>query len=356
MHQWADLAALHPPTPTLSAAAAAAGSDAGADPVDAFRARLIFAYLSSRPSGSGQAGDSDSNIAAWCETLSRTRRDDGDDGGGDPATQMVGMQMQFDMHAQLAAQKTPMRSLLIVSGESWLFGKKVEREDDFAVAKTELSGWVGSSGAYGALWHATRLLRLVFCNGDAEHQDGDRDRDLKMVHEQWCIYIAALICWACAFDGGEVEASPLTPTSASTSTTVAASPIGDLPRPSPAEEEQEEEEEEDAEADDDPTPTATTPYPPSPSPIDAPPSPLSAPAASTALRHFLHATDTNDTSRLPAALAGVRAGTVRGLLEAVRTRKMTGLLLGGLLNEAEGVLRRLVEEEGRIRGRGRGGG
>ncbi|KAI9881482.1 MAG: hypothetical protein M1830_000045 [Pleopsidium flavum] len=94
-------------------------------------------------------------------------------------------------HALLMAKKTPIRALLTVSGESWIFGHKLSEEADFHAAKTNLRVWATTTNdACQAVWHATTLLR---------HAMHDDNTSTNMLHEQWSIYLAALVCWAFGF-------------------------------------------------------------------------------------------------------------------------------------------------------------
>ncbi len=63
--------------------------------------------------------------------------------------------------------------------------------------------------------------------------------------------------------------------------------------------------------------------------------------ADAEMRRFLQVTDVEKATDLPAARLKLK-GQSRGLLEVVRMRTINGSL-GGLLNEASGVLYRLVE-------------
>lgn len=91
-------------------------------------------------------------------------------------------------HALLLAKLAPVESLLIVSSGSWLFGTKVTENSAWISAKATLRVWVGTEDAAKSVWHAIQLLRLAF-NGSTLH----------MLHEQWCLYLAALVCWAYGF-------------------------------------------------------------------------------------------------------------------------------------------------------------
>lgn len=279
--------------------------------LDPFRSSLILAYLATIWPADDE-GDPDVKLTNFSEHLAQH--------------ELLGRyaHAEFDVHAHTAAKHTPIRSLLIVSGESWLFGKKLEIEYDFHAARSRLREWVGSDKAHAALWHATALLRMVFTvtgpgnslaqsAGDA----GSQEREMKMLHEQWSVYIAALICWACAFDETSSTESLASSSMASASTN---SPlVSCTTSPSIA------------------TSTSNTAgYPPLMDAIEV----------ETQMRRFLQTTDVRGVSELPAALAKVK-GQTKGLLEAVRMRKISGAI-GGLLNEGSGVLYRLVEGRSRI--------
>ena len=98
-------------------------------------------------------------------------------------------------HALLLASRTPITSLLIVAGESWLFARKVDDRSQWETAKAQLRNWRGSEASPQAAWHSSQLLRIVFSRGGA-HEANDTRMGL---HEQWCLYLAALVCWAYGF-------------------------------------------------------------------------------------------------------------------------------------------------------------
>ena len=98
-------------------------------------------------------------------------------------------------HALLVATHIPITSLLIVAGESWLFARKVEDLSQWEAAKAQLRDWRGSDASPQAAWHASQLLRTVF---GREGEQGVNTTRMGL-HEQWCIYLAALVCWAYGF-------------------------------------------------------------------------------------------------------------------------------------------------------------
>jgi hypothetical protein len=303
---WAELASSYQQI-SLSSMAHPSGFD-DLDSLDSFRSRLILAYLAT--SGSDEDRDSGLKLAAFGQHITDQ----------DPSGQYAGT--KFDIHAHAAAQHTPVRSLLTVSGESWLFGKKLENKDDFHAAKAQLRAWLGSSGAQAALCHAIALLRMVFGNepptlAEAAYEIAHEDRWMGMLHQEWCIYLAALICWACTFNESSTTAESLV-ASSSFSASIASSTSMLSPMLSGAT-----------------TPATTVSsavgYPLLMDPVDA----------DNEMRTFLQVTDVGGSGEVSVAVGRVKV-QMKGLLEVVRTRKLNGSL-GGLLNEASGVLYRLVE-------------
>ena len=91
-------------------------------------------------------------------------------------------------HALLLAALTPIHTLLIVSSGSWLFNTKVTDRSIWDAAKIDLRTWITSDEAARSVWHANQLLRLAL-----------REESLHFLQEQWCMYLAALVCWAYGF-------------------------------------------------------------------------------------------------------------------------------------------------------------
>ena len=109
-------------------------------------------------------------------------------------------------HALSFSMHTPLHALIITASESWLFGTKITDEAVWKHEKSALRDWVGSDGAMRAVWHATRLLRLAFQNQNQPPQEID---GVSYLHDLWCLYIAALICWAFGYGTTEIlDAQP----------------------------------------------------------------------------------------------------------------------------------------------------
>ena len=256
--------------------------------------------------------------------------------------------VEFTYHALLAAYYTPVRKLLMVSGESWLYGRKVEDEADFRAAKVALRTWVDAGSpdnpnaadadVLKAVWHATRLLCLTIHSpsdlpfqptptiGDSLFPPGEGDLSdnvrpsLNMLHEPWSIYLCGLICWAYGFDAAPASIASTTAGSSGRGSvsSIAASHSTSTSSGSFS--------------------GTTSIHPPL----------LPGNGAFEEARNYLAEMSSPGLQR-PADLLRLdpdwRSRT-DGLLETIRTRKMSGSD-SGLMNEAERVLFRLVEKRGR---------
>ncbi|KAI1778376.1 hypothetical protein F4818DRAFT_456226 [Hypoxylon cercidicola] len=113
----------------------------------------------------------------------------------------------------LALHYTPLHDLLAVSGDTWLFSKKVSSPQVFQQHKRRLQLWLGSPQADAAarfaakalvafLEHSNRnTLNSTVSRSDLkmeEDQDQDQDRSWNMsdISDYWAMYACALICWA----------------------------------------------------------------------------------------------------------------------------------------------------------------
>ena len=142
--------------------------------MDSFQSTVVLCHL---VSDDKSATRSDHRLQAFQHRLHKSTYD-----GVNPAL--------FTYHALLMAKTTPLSALLTVSGESWIFGHKLSEEADFHAAKATLRAWATSpANSSQAVWHATALLRLVMRD----------DNGINALHEQWSIYVAALVCWAFGF-------------------------------------------------------------------------------------------------------------------------------------------------------------
>ncbi|KAL8818218.1 MAG: hypothetical protein Q9223_003105 [Gallowayella weberi] len=109
-------------------------------------------------------------------------------------------------HALSLTTHTPLHALIITASESWLFGSKVTDEAVWHRSKVTLRKWITSESAMQAVWHATRLLRLVF-RGQSDALQPETDNG-GYLHSHWCIYVAALVCWAFGYGSTKAKAQP----------------------------------------------------------------------------------------------------------------------------------------------------
>ena len=282
----------------LSTAADQALSDSPPS-FDVFSSRLILSHVVTVPN---ERKDGEETTAILQRNL---------DMHGSPSS-------RFSLHALLTARNTPVRQLLTVSGETWLFGKKVDSEAEFLSAMQDLRQWVEDTRqCLKALWHATSLLRIAFGTSSRPTFDPDHptysDRRLNMLHEEWSIYLAALVCWAVGFDASQNSPSPGVHSSAVSTRSDAFSHSSSSSGLSVA-----------------------TAHAPLLDPADA----------DEEMRTYLNSSDVRNPEDLALVDAGI-LGRTDGLLEVVRTRRLGGPM-GELLNEAERVLYRLVEGKSRI--------
>lgn len=162
----------------------------------------------------------------------------------------------FTYHSFLAIHFTPLRSLLAVSGESWLLNRKIPLETVYEGSRQEIQSWISDTAdVRKAVWHATRALQYMLENnalnnssntdignvnypdlergntdntvsynnptyaftarghgvchqytGNQEVNNGVSDTPttfyqsapgpLCLLHANWALYVCALICWA----------------------------------------------------------------------------------------------------------------------------------------------------------------
>ncbi|KAL8918123.1 MAG: hypothetical protein Q9172_005550 [Xanthocarpia lactea] len=109
-------------------------------------------------------------------------------------------------HALALSTHTPLHALLITASESWLFGTKITDDAIWQKSKAKLREWITSESAMRATWHATQLLRLTFQNRSGLlQQETDAGGYL---HDLWCLYVAALVCWAFGYGSTNAKAQP----------------------------------------------------------------------------------------------------------------------------------------------------
>ncbi|KAJ2903564.1 hypothetical protein MKZ38_009689 [Zalerion maritima] len=90
-----------------------------------------------------------------------------------------------------ALRVTPLLALLSVSGNTFLFARKITNQKTFVARRRKLRAWANSRGCgVAAKWAAKALLELL---------DEGRDRKESWAHEisgYWMVYVCVLILWA----------------------------------------------------------------------------------------------------------------------------------------------------------------
>jgi hypothetical protein len=296
---WAERASKAQDTDLASATKAALSNSAPT--IDPFQSHLLLSHLIAN-SGSSSPTSAEAALASL-STL--------------PPTHPI----SFTYSAFLAAEHTHIQDLLLISGESWLLSRKIDDALSFSAAKSRLRAWVdGRTDSLTALWHATNLLRCVI-DIDTPVEPGEltRFRDTHVLHEGWCLYLCCLIVWAFGYQAHK----SLTATTSQPASTIssAASTISEAHSTSSASSARGQ--------------------------VYVYPSVIDAADADAEMREYLRATRVGSAEDL-GALDPAVLGRMHGLLESVRLRKIAaGSGGGGLMNEAERVLWRLVEGRGR---------
>ncbi|KAH7149676.1 hypothetical protein B0J13DRAFT_621507 [Dactylonectria estremocensis] len=104
----------------------------------------------------------------------------------------------------LALHFTPLRYLLSVSGDSWVFNEKVTSVRSFTEHREQLNQWRHSGSAAIATVFAARALK-VFLGLDLTLKGSDKKASQpvrrqsafwKDISDYWGVYVCALICWA----------------------------------------------------------------------------------------------------------------------------------------------------------------
>ncbi|KAI0015173.1 hypothetical protein F4780DRAFT_109146 [Xylariomycetidae sp. FL0641] len=105
----------------------------------------------------------------------------------------------------LALNYTPLRELLMVSGESWVFARKEQDPAVFEQKQKYLRQWSNSQQAGAAAGFAAKaLLAYLDTNDDStvksKHtkakEPRDRSWNTTLPSDYWAVYVCALICWA----------------------------------------------------------------------------------------------------------------------------------------------------------------
>ncbi|TGJ87011.1 hypothetical protein E0Z10_g1774 [Xylaria hypoxylon] len=104
----------------------------------------------------------------------------------------------------LALHYTPLRDLLAVSGDSWLFSRKLLDQEDYQRRKVIVRSWSSSVHAGAASTFAAKALLAFFDTNDNtpnDHNLTGRNQpggvsDMSEISDYWALYVCALICWS----------------------------------------------------------------------------------------------------------------------------------------------------------------
>lgn len=140
-------------------------------PLDSFQASLLFSYQLHRLQSSDRPIQRE---LSYHPTKSNT------------------LATTLTFHALSLSNHVPLHALIMTASESWLFGTKITDEGVWQQGKNTLRGWVSSHAAMKAVWHASQLLRLAFQAQKANQQPME---GIGSLHDLWCLYMAALVCW-----------------------------------------------------------------------------------------------------------------------------------------------------------------
>lgn len=107
----------------------------------------------------------------------------------------------------LALHHTPLRDLLAVSGDSWLFSRKLLDPEDFRRRKASVRSWSSSVHAGAACTFAAKALLAFLQTNNDDDDDNDDDASpgspesrgewhTSDISGYWALYVCALICWS----------------------------------------------------------------------------------------------------------------------------------------------------------------
>ncbi|KAI1822111.1 hypothetical protein F4861DRAFT_416528 [Xylaria intraflava] len=104
----------------------------------------------------------------------------------------------------LALHHTPLRDLLAVSGDTWLFSRKLLDPGDFLRRQATVRTWSSSAHAGAASTFAAKALIIFFDihNDKPNSQDPKRknqqgeEENMSDISDYWAMYVCALVCWS----------------------------------------------------------------------------------------------------------------------------------------------------------------
>ncbi|KAI2254077.1 hypothetical protein LOZ10_006004 [Ophidiomyces ophidiicola] len=197
--------------------------------VDPFQASLIFCQTLPN------TNDLEDAMEVFVKKITEKPASDGSGGVSHTGPSYI----RFMYHVLLAAKHVPVQALLTVSGESWLFSRKVS-EAEFRASTEKMQAWISNQAeAKRALWHAINALQYAIeaddpnlpiqarrqmstdqqantqiptnypnsrCPSDGTHDNPPAITDtsatsprfftspLTMLQANWALYICTLIC------------------------------------------------------------------------------------------------------------------------------------------------------------------
>ncbi|KAI1177636.1 hypothetical protein F4777DRAFT_576714 [Nemania sp. FL0916] len=109
----------------------------------------------------------------------------------------------------LALHHTPLRDLLAVSGDSWLFSRKILSAAEFERRKASVRQWTGTTQAGAASTFAAKALSLYLDPSyslplpdttpaavESSSQQQGLEWHMSDISDYWALYVCALICWS----------------------------------------------------------------------------------------------------------------------------------------------------------------
>ncbi|TGO85749.1 hypothetical protein BPOR_0367g00010 [Botrytis porri] len=96
----------------------------------------------------------------------------------------------------IALYHTPLRDLLAVSGDTWVFSQKITNQTHFREAQARLKTWSSSLAAATATHYACRILLSEFSAPHIPSSNNNTTQHSPDLSHYWSLNIAALICWA----------------------------------------------------------------------------------------------------------------------------------------------------------------
>ncbi|CZT06626.1 uncharacterized protein RCO7_04349 [Rhynchosporium graminicola] len=99
-------------------------------------------------------------------------------------------------HSYMAMYHTPLRSLLAVAGDTWIFAQKISSPSAFHAAQLQLKTWSSSFAAAQATHHACQIIFQALSSPTVFSSDGIMVSPVCCISDYWSLYVSALICWS----------------------------------------------------------------------------------------------------------------------------------------------------------------